>query len=188
MRRCLLWSVSKTWKQSVCISLCRCIQSCCLSAGDMHMQRQTSQRKIKLWSPWIPNFFQADLAFLSGGLARSCWSWICWRSSGNVCKSCPSSLVCATVLRRPCATSHSFEAILAYWMCKTSYSFAVRIGTGCPGKWWGHGPWWCWTTVEIWHWGAWFSGHGGDGLALDLMILEVFSNINNCMWDHCPGR
>ena len=96
--------------------------------------------------------------------------------------------VCNSAQNVHCATSHSFEAILAYWMCKTSYSFAVRIGTGCPGKWWSHCPWWCWTTVEIWHWGAWFSGHGGDGLALDLMILEVFSNINNCMWDHCPGR
>jgi len=50
------------------------------------------------------------------------------------------------------------------------------IRTDCPGRWWGHCPWRCSRTVEMWHWGTWW-----DGLGLDLGILEVFSNLNGSM-------
>ena len=33
--------------------------------------------------------------------------------------------------------------------------------------------------MEMWHWGTWFSGHGGGGLGSDLGILVVFSNLND---------
>ena len=48
----------------------------------------------------------------------------------------------------------------------------------CPGRWWNHRCWRCLRTVEMWRWGMWFSGHGGGGLGLDLVISGVFSNRN----------
>ena len=53
----------------------------------------------------------------------------------------------------------------------TSQKECWGTGTGCPGKWWSHHPWRCSITVEMWHWGAWFSGHGGDGLVVGLNNL-----------------
>ena len=34
---------------------------------------------------------------------------------------------------------------------------------------------------EMWCRETWIGGHGGDGLGSDLMILVVFSNLNDCM-------
>jgi len=53
------------------------------------------------------------------------------------------------------------------------------IGKGCPGKWLSHHPWRCRKNDGT-------SGHGLAGMValrwwLDLMILEVFSNLNNSM-------
>jgi len=31
-------------------------------------------------------------------------------------------------------------------------------GIGCPGRWWSHHHWRRSRTMELWHWGAWFSG------------------------------
>ena len=36
----------------------------------------------------------------------------------------------------------------------------------CPGcEWWGHRPWRCSRTVEMWHWGTWAVGTVGVGWA-----------------------
>jgi len=35
--------------------------------------------------------------------------------------------------------------------------------------------------VEMWHWGGCVGGHGGDGLELDSVILEVFSSLYDSM-------
>jgi len=36
--------------------------------------------------------------------------------------------------------------------------------TGCPGRWWSPHPGRCSKSLWIWHFGTWFSRHGGDGL------------------------
>jgi len=43
----------------------------------------------------------------------------------------------------------------------------VRQWHRLPGRWRSHRPWRCSRNVEMWHWGTWLSGHGGDGLGLD---------------------
>ena len=46
------------------------------------------------------------------------------------------------------------------------------IGTGCPGRWWsGHLQRYP-RNVYMWHWGTWFSGHGGFGLMVGLDDLS----------------
>jgi len=37
------------------------------------------------------------------------------------------------------------------------------IGTGCPGRWLSCHPWSCSNYVKKWHFGIWFSRHGGVG-------------------------
>ena len=54
-----------------------------------------------------------------------------------------------------------------------------RIGICCPGRWWSHRPWRCPRAMEMWHWGDMVSGHGGDGLRLDWVILAISSDLNN---------
>ena len=59
------------------------------------------------------------------------------------------------------------------------------IGTDCPGKWWSRHPW----RVQKTH-RCGTSGHGLVGMVvlgwwLDLMILEVFSNL--WFYDQSPG-
>jgi len=34
---------------------------------------------------------------------------------------------------------------------RKKFSKRVAIGTGCPREWWGHCPWRCSRTVEMWH-------------------------------------
>jgi len=58
------------------------------------------------------------------------------------------------------------------WMQARSLTVPVservdRIGTDCPGRWWGHHPWRCSRTVEMWHLGTWLEGivEGGWGWA-----------------------
>jgi len=51
-------------------------------------------------------------------------------------------------------------------------------GTGCPGRCWSHRPWRYSRNVEMWHWGMCLVGMGGMGWRLDVMILDVFSNLN----------
>lgn len=53
--------------------------------------------------------------------------------------------------------------------------------TGCPRRWWCRCPWRCSWNVEMWHLGMWFSGHVVMGWWLDLMILVIFSNLNDSM-------
>ena len=58
------------------------------------------------------------------------------------------------------------------------------IGTGCPVQWWSPHPWRCPKNVQTWHFGTWFSRHGGwvglmvglDDLRCDFqpMILWLF--------------
>jgi len=36
----------------------------------------------------------------------------------------------------------------------------------------------------MWHLGTWFSGHGGDVLGLDSMILCFFPNLNDYIYIH----
>ena len=47
----------------------------------------------------------------------------------------------------------------------------LGIGTGCPGKWWGHHPWRYLRDMRMWCWGIWW---------LDL-IWKVFSNQNDSL-------
>jgi len=42
------------------------------------------------------------------------------------------------------------------------------IGPGCPGNWWTHHPWRCSKNLQTWHFGTWFSRHGGVGLTVGL--------------------
>jgi len=35
------------------------------------------------------------------------------------------------------------------------------IGIGCPGRWLSPHPWRCLKNVWIWHFGIWFTRHGG---------------------------
>jgi len=46
------------------------------------------------------------------------------------------------------------------------------FGTGCPGRWWSHHPWRCSKNVYMWHFGTWFSRHGGDGLTVGVDDLR----------------
>lgn len=41
--------------------------------------------------------------------------------------------------------------------------------------------------TELWHWGSWFSGHGGGGLPIGFGILEVFSNRNDSRICFCKA-
>ena len=41
--------------------------------------------------------------------------------------------------------------------------------------------WRCSRNVEMWHWGTWLRGQVGIGWQLDLVILGVFSNLNDSM-------
>ena len=45
-------------------------------------------------------------------------------------------------------------------------------GTGCPGRWWSHHPWKCWSNLEMWYWGTSVSRHGGNGLTVGLDGLQ----------------
>jgi len=38
------------------------------------------------------------------------------------------------------------------------------IGIGCPVKWWSHHPWRCSKHVQMWHFGIYFTRHGGVGV------------------------
>ena len=49
------------------------------------------------------------------------------------------------------------------------------------GRWWSLHPWRCSRTVELWHWGTWAVGTVRVGWQLDLVILEVFSDLNDTM-------
>ena len=51
-------------------------------------------------------------------------------------------------------------------------------GTGCPGRWWSHHPWRCSRNTEMWHWETWAVG---VGWCLDLVILEISSNLYDSM-------
>ena len=48
-----------------------------------------------------------------------------------------------------------------------------RFGIGCPGRWLSHHPWRCSKHVQMWHFGTWFSRHGGVGLAVGLDVLRA---------------
>ena len=45
-------------------------------------------------------------------------------------------------------------------------------GTGCPGKWLSHHPWTCSEKVQMWHFGIWFSRHGGVAVMVGLDDLR----------------
>jgi len=55
------------------------------------------------------------------------------------------------------------------------------IGTGCPGKWLSHHAWRCLKTCRCATSGCSLVGVVVLGGWLDLMILEVFSNLNDSM-------
>lgn len=56
----------------------------------------------------------------------------------------------------------------------------VRHKIGCPGQWWCHHHWMYLGDVRMWCLGTWLScGLGVEGWWLDLMIVRVFSNVNN---------
>ena len=42
------------------------------------------------------------------------------------------------------------------------------IGTGCPWWWQSHHPWRGSKTMKMWHFGTWFSRHGGVGVTVGL--------------------
>jgi len=44
----------------------------------------------------------------------------------------------------------------------------LREVAGCPGQWWGPHPWRGSKNVWMWHFGTWFSRHGGVGLMAGL--------------------
>ena len=46
------------------------------------------------------------------------------------------------------------------------------IGTGCRGRWWSPHPWRSSKNVWIWHFGIWFSRHGGVGVTVGLDDLR----------------
>ena len=54
---------------------------------------------------------------------------------------------------------------------------ALRHWHSCPGKRGSYHPWRCSGDVEMLHLGT--CVHGGGGLELDLVILELFSNLND---------
>ena len=60
------------------------------------------------------------------------------------------------------------KSLCQVWWC---------IGTGCPERWWGHHPWWFKDRGDAALKDT-VGGHGGGGLQLDWMILEVFSNLH----------
>ena len=45
-------------------------------------------------------------------------------------------------------------------------------GRGCPGQWWSPHPWKGSKNVWMWHFGIWFSRHGGVGLTVGLDDLR----------------
>jgi len=49
----------------------------------------------------------------------------------------------------------------------------------CSGKWWNHHPWRFFLKKRDVALKDMIRGQGGDGLGLDLMILVVFSNLND---------
>jgi len=57
----------------------------------------------------------------------------------------------------------------------------------CPGRWWGHHPWRCSRTMEMWHWGTWSVGMvGWVGVGLDhlrgLFQLQCFYDSMNFIY------
>jgi len=45
-------------------------------------------------------------------------------------------------------------------------------GPGCPGQCWSPHPWRGSKTVWMWHFGTWFSRHGGDWFTVGLDDLR----------------
>ena len=57
----------------------------------------------------------------------------------------------------------------------------VRHWNRLPGEVVSHHPWKCSKNMEMWHFGTWFSRHGGVGVAVGLDDLRGFSNL--CFYD-----
>ena len=47
----------------------------------------------------------------------------------------------------------------------------------CPGRRWSHRPWRCSRTMEMWHWGMWFSGE-------ILVVGGIPVHVEWLLWDH----
>jgi len=58
-----------------------------------------------------------------------------------------------------------------------------------PGRWLSHHPWRYSRNVKMWHWGTCSVGMLGMGRWMDLVILEVLSNLNvsTILWSPPPA-
>lgn len=54
------------------------------------------------------------------------------------------------------------------------------IGTSCPG--WSYHPWRCSKNANVALGMGFISEHAGAGLVVDDSTLDVFSNLNNCLF------
>lgn len=107
--------------------------------------------------------------------------WDCLRS---VSPFCPGSITLLPFIPQEQRLIPISSVHLLYIYSDGSHLQVLPMRIFCV--WWPGQLWVIWDhlsrcsrTIGMWHWGAGVSGHGGDGVGLNLVFSEVFSNLND---------